>query len=128
MAPIPQLRAETETLPLLRHLCVLCFELLAQGLQPSHPLHDFVTSERRPRPLKFTIQSIFLQCVQPYIEDSIIPLGSYRCSIRSLHTDFVSKAKEPIPKNKALNSSAPPVASEETTLPRPYRTALVQRR
>ena len=75
--------------------------------------------------MKDTRQSFIPQYVQTYAEDGLVPLGSYRYNIRSLHTSFVLRAAEFLPENNVLESSAQSVGSEDNTLLWAYRKALV---
>ena len=78
--------------------------------------------------MKHTLQSLFLHRVAPYTGDGTIPPDTYRHTINSLHTDAVSQAVASLPDNTVLGAAAPPVAPEESSLPRSYRTTLSQLR
>ena len=128
MTPIAHFHAETQVLPVRDHLSLLSSQFLARALQPTHPSHSLITSPPGPRNMKHTLQSLFLHRVAPYTVDGTIPPDTYRHTINSLHTDAVSQAVASLPDNTVLGAAAPPVAPEESSLPRSYRTTLSQLR
>ena len=128
MSSPSHLHAETKVLPVHNHLSLLCSQFLAQAMQPSHPSHSIVTSPSGTRDKKHTLQSKFLPVVTPYLVDGILPPQNYTATIKSLHTEATATAIASSDPNDILQSLPPPVAEEETFLPRPYRTTLSQLR
>ena len=74
--------------------------------------------------MKNTLQSLLIHHAAPYMVDGVVHPSSYRETIRSLHTDAVTRAVSSYPDNSVLECSAPPVAEEEGSLPRPLRSVL----
>ena len=127
MSSISHLHAETKVLPVKEHLSLLCSQELAKSLQPSHPSFNTVTSPSGPRNMKQTLQSKFLPTVAPYLVDGSLPPQNYRSTIKSLHTEAVAAALAAADPNPLLQAR-PPIAEEEISLPRHYRTTLAQLR
>ena len=78
--------------------------------------------------MKHTLQSLFLHRLQPYLVDGTLPPNTYKDTLRSLHTEAVGRSVASLQDNLVLGTPPPPVAVEELTLPRPYRTTLSQLR
>ena len=78
--------------------------------------------------MKHTLQSLLLHRVQPYLVDGTLPPNTYRDTIQSLHSEAVDRAVASTPNNGVLGAPPPPVAVEELSLPRRYRTTLSQLR
>ena len=89
MSSIDHLHAETQVLPVRDHLSS---QFLARALQPSHPSYNIVTTPPDPRNLKHTLQSRFFPDVAPYTVGGIIHHTHYKPTIKSLHTDAVTRA------------------------------------
>ena len=128
MSSIDHLHAETKVLRVEDHLNLLCSQSLAKTMQPSHPSHSTVTSPSGPRNLIKTLQSRYLPTVEPYLLEGSLPPQNYTLTIKSLHTQAVASAITSYSPNRILQSPSPPIAEEEVTLPRPYRTTLAQLR
>ena len=128
MSCIGHLHAETLTLPVKDHLSLLCAQFLARTLIPSHPSHPITTSPSGSREIAKTLQSRFLPTVTPYLTRGTLPPNSYKTTLQSLHTSAVNSAIASRPLNRILQLPPPPIAEEEESLPRPYRTTLSQLR
>ena len=128
MTPIGHLHTETKTLPVNDHLSLISTQFLARALQPTHPSHPYVTTPPGPRNMKHTLQSLLLHRVQPYLVDGILPPNTYRDTIQSLHSEAVDRAVASTPNNAVLGTPPPPVAVEELSLPRRFRSTLSQLR
>ena len=128
MTPIGHLHAETKLLPVSDHLSLLSSQFLARALQPFHPSHSLVTTPPGPRNMKHTLQSRFFPRVSPYTVNGVIPPEQYRETIAAIHSEAVHRSIAELPNNAVLGEGAPPVAVEETSLPRPHRSALSQLR
>ena len=128
MSSISHLHAESKVLPIKDHLTLLCSQFLTKSLQPSHPSYSTVTAPSGPRDKKQTLQSKFLNVVAPYLSNGIILPQNCSATIKSLHTDAVTRAINLSDRNPLLNDLPPPIAEEETTLPRHCRTTLSQLR
>ena len=128
MSPIQHLHSETKVLPVQEHLSLICTQFLARALQPTHPSHPHVVSPPGPRNMKDTLQSLFLPQVQPHLVEGILPPNSYRQTISSLHSEAVGRVLASSQPNRVLGTVPPPVAAEELSLPRPYRSTLSQMR
>ena len=78
--------------------------------------------------MKYTLQSKFLPSVAPYLTDGSLPPDAYKSTIQSLHTSAVASTIASRPPNRVLQQPDPPIAEEEQTLSRPFRTTLAQLR
>ena len=74
--------------------------------------------------MKYTLQSKFLPAVAPYLVDGTLPPQNYSATIKLLHTEAIATAIASSDPNDILQSLPPPIADEETLLPRPYRTTV----
>ena len=128
MSSIGHLHAESSVLPVKDHLSLLSSQFLARCHVPSHPCHQVVTSPSGPRPMKYTLQSKFLPTVAPYLINGSLPPDTYKSTIQSLHTSAVASTIASRPPNRVLQQPDPPIAEEEETLSRPFRTTLAQLR
>ena len=128
MSAVSHLHAETNTLPVDPHLSLLSSKFLVRYLVPSHPSHTVVTSPSGSRNKKHTLQSRFLPSVQPYLNNGTLHPDIYKPTVQSLHTAAVSAVISSRPPNRVLMEPAPPIAEEEQTLPRSYRTTMSQLR
>ena len=90
MASVSHLHSEAEVLPVSNHLSLLCSQFLCSALRPSHPSHQTVIQASGPRTMKRTLQSRFLPSVAHLLEDRVLPPGTYRQALRTLHTSAVS--------------------------------------
>ena len=128
MTSIAHLHAESLVLPVHDHLSLLSSQFLARTLVPSHPSHHITSASSGPRTIKHTLQSRFHSSVAPFLINNSLPSDSYRDTINSLHTSAVAATLAARPVNRVLSAVAPPIAEEERSLPRPYRSALSQLR
>ena len=128
MTSIPHLHEESLILPVHDHLSLLSAQFLARTLVPSHPSHLITTASSGPRNMKHTLQSRFHSSVSPFLVNNSLPPDSYRTTIQSLHTSAVASTLAARPPNRVLSSVPPPIAEEELSLPRPYRSTLSQLR
>ena len=130
MTPVAHLHQESKVLPISDHLSMLCNQFLARALQPSHPSHSVAVAHPGPRNIRKTLRSAFFTpgFRRSYTDSGtatgIVPESTYQETIRQIHTDSVNRAVSNLEPNKVLNAQPPPVASEETSLPRPHRTEL----
>ena len=90
MSSIDHLHAETQVLPVVNHLSLLCSQYLARTLQPNHPSHHITSSDSGPRRIKQTLQSKFLPSVSPFLSNRTLPPEEYEPTVQSLHTNAVS--------------------------------------
>ena len=60
--------------------------------------------------------------------DGVVPPENYRGTIAAIHIEAVHRSVAALPSNVVLGELAPPVAVEDTSLPRPHRSALSQLR
>ena len=74
--------------------------------------------------MKQTLYSRFHHRIEPYTVNGTVPPDTYRTTIRSIHTDAVSRALASYGDNKVLSSRPPMVSPEERSLPRPHRVTL----
>ena len=128
MTSVGHLHAEAAVLPVRDHLSLLCSQFLARCLVPSHPSHSVVTAPSGPRQKKQTLQSAFLPTLTPYLSGGTLPPGTYKETLKTLHTAAVACAIGSRPANRVLQIPDPPVSVEERGLPRVYRTTLAQLR
>merc|ERR1712074_433299 len=122
---VDHLHAETQILPVRNHLSLLCSQFLARTLIPSHPI---TSSSSGPRPIRKTLQSHSLPMVAPYLTNGVLLPSDYKPTIASLHTSTVQSTIASQRPNRILQAPAPDISDDETSLPRPYRTALSQLR
>ena len=127
-ASLGHLHTETQTLPVVDHLGLLCSQYLASALRPSHPSHAIVTRNSGPRTIKTSLQSKFLPSIAHHLTNGITSPDDYDNIITSLHTEAVQSAIQSFPPHRFLHQVPPPINPEELTLPRPFRTTLAQLR
>ena len=84
------LHTEAKMLSVLQHLQLLCGQYLASAMRPGHPAHSVVTSPAGPRDMKQTLQSAFIDDVQPYLENGIIPPPNYN-DVKIVFTQAMSQ-------------------------------------
>ena len=128
MSSSSHLHRETKILPFQDHLSLLCSQFLAKTMQPSHPSYSIVNSDTGPRDKKETLKTKFIHTVSPYLTNGSLSPVDYPSTITSLHTEAVAAAIRSSAPNDILNDLPPPIAEEEFTLPRRFRTKLTQLR
>ena len=99
---------------------------LARAFQPTHVSHPLVVAPSGPRDMKKTLQKMLLSVVAPYTEGGIIPPDEYKSTLKSLHTEVVTRAIASRSPNKVLLTPPPAVADEVKLLPRRLRSILSQ--
>ena len=77
---------------------------------------------------KKTLQKKFLSVVAPYTVGGIIPPDEYKSTLKSLHTEAVTRAIASRSPNKVLLTPPPVVADEEKLLPHRLPSTLSQLR
>ena len=134
---IYHLHDECKILLVKDHLELLCCQFLVSSLRRNHPSHNIVRKlpARRSRVAptedftpKETLYNFFKDKVMPFIVNDVVPEEGYKAALRSLHTDFVSRALENFSPNAVLGVRPPEISEEEVQLPRKARTTLSQLR
>ncbi|XP_047740696.1 uncharacterized protein LOC125179243, partial [Hyalella azteca] len=98
---------------------------------PSSLLILLSTSSPLPpgdRPMKASIKTRFSHLVAPFLADGIMPDGAYGEAKRSLRREIATRVAATAVNNAVRTTPPPPIAAEEASLPRPYRSALSQLR
>ena len=122
------LHAETQLLPVVKSLEMVCAQYLASALRPNHPSHTTVTQSSGPREKKQTLQSKFLPKISAHLTNNITPIDQYEDIYKDIHTQAVQEAIRTQPTNAVIQTQPPPVDPVEKTLLRGHRTALSQLR
>ena len=86
------LHAETQLLPVVKSLEMVCARYLASALRPNHPSHAIVTQPSGPREKKHTLQSKFLPKISAYLTNNIVPIDQYEDIYKDIHTQAVQVA------------------------------------
>ncbi|XP_018013347.1 uncharacterized protein LOC108670388 [Hyalella azteca] len=128
MAPIAHLHHETGVLPLSAHLDLACAQFLGSALQPTHASFTFVSAPPGDRPIKASIKTRFGHLVAPFLVDGMMPDGANGEAKCSLRREIATRVAATAVINAVLTAPPPPIAAEEASLPRPYRSALSQLR
>jgi len=68
------LHAETQLLPVVKSLEMVCAQYLASALRPTHPSHTIVTQPSGPPNQRDTVQSKFLSKISAYLTNNITPI------------------------------------------------------
>ena len=119
---------ECKMLPVAESLAMACSQFLAGALVPSHPSHGIVTLESGPRPMKNTLQSVFLPSIAHLLHHGSTPPGELGHVLSAIHSETVLRHLETVGPNRVLNEPAPEVSEAELGLPRAYRSVLSQLR
>ena len=122
------LHTEAKMLSVSDHLQLLSAQYLTSALRPTHPLHDLVTSPAGPRDMKNTLHSAFIDDVQAYLVDNVVPPHHYNDIKNRVHANYVTRAINDRQHPNILNNATPPVHISDQDLPRAYRSALAQLR
>ena len=128
MSAEEHLHTEAKMLSVSQHLQLLTGQYLVSALRPDHPAHSVVTSPAGPRDMKQTLQSAFIDDVQPYLENGVIPPPNYNDVKNRLHASYVTKAINDRQNPNTLRAATPPVHVSDQQLPRAHRSALAQLR
>ena len=81
---------ECKMLPVAESLAMACSQFLAGALVPSHPSHGIVTLDSGPRPMKNTIQSLFLPSIAHLLHQGLTLPGEFRRVLTAVHSETVS--------------------------------------
>ena len=71
------LHTETQLLPVVNCLEMVCAQYLASALRPTHLSHTIVTQPSGPRHQRDTLQSKFLLKILAYRTNNITPIDEY---------------------------------------------------
>jgi hypothetical protein len=96
------LLAETNFLPVAKHIEMICAQFLASAYREEHPSHKIIllpTGNRLGRKgVIHTLQSRFNHCVEPYLKDGILPPSSLKQTQKAIHTATVAACKRTLKK------------------------------
>ena len=83
------LHADTQLLPVVNCLAMVCAQYLASVTRPNHPSHTLVTQPYGPRAQKVTLQSKFIPKTSAHIKNSKTPIDEYEQIYKEIHTQTV---------------------------------------
>lgn len=132
-AAIGHLHHEAKVLTVREHSDLLNAQYVAKCLRPDHPCHDHVTRPPRPRPIRETPQSRYLEHVNSVLQANGGELKSDEPAHRKLilsrlHTRAVEQAIADAPINKVLGTQPLPIHPSNASLEQGPRTRLCQLR
>ena len=96
-----------------RELTMLCSQFLLGALRSDHPSNAVVSANPGPRRIRQTLQSKFLQMVQPYLQDGVTPEDSNRQSLTEIHRGAIADVIASAVPNRVLAQPPSPVSAEE---------------
>ena len=103
------LHAETQLLPVVKSLEMVCAQYLASALRPTHPSHTIVTQPSGPRNQRDTLQSKFLPKISAFLTNNITPIDEYEQIYKEIHTEAVQEAIRTQPPNPIIQIQPPTV-------------------
>ena len=118
MASEEHVHQETKVLRVRDHTNLLCAQLLASALRPSHPSFGVVTTDSGPRHMKGTLFRKFYDVVRPHLVHGNMPAALYNLSRKRLHANAARRAHRRRKVNRVLNHVPPPIHRSISTLPR----------
>ena len=78
--------------------------------------------------MKETLHSGYVNDVDPFLVDGLIPEGEYQSVKNSIHSAYVAKAKREAGIHPLLGTPPPPLHPSASTLPRHYQTTMSRNR
>ena len=103
------LHAETQLLPIVKSLEMICAQHLASALRPTHPSHTIITQPSGPRNQRDTLQSKFLPKISAYLANNINPVDEYEQICKEIHTQAIQEAIRTQPPNPIIQIQPPTV-------------------
>lgn len=128
MSSVSHLHRECSMLPVKESLELLSNQYLTGALRSEHPVYSLMIADPGPRRIRDTLRSKVGTNVEHLLVDGIMTQDLYSASIRSLHTEAVSRAIAEAGPNRVLGTPPPLIDPSEIYLPRPCRTTLAQLR
>ena len=121
IASLDHIHHETKVLPIQPHAMLLTKQFLLTNHLPGHPGQKHLDRPPPPRNMKKTIlhyKDDIQQCLP------VVDKPSHKAGLKHLHTTAVNRTIANYADNRVLKRKAPPLNTEEESLPRKVRTEL----
>ena len=121
--PIAHLHAETKVLPVKDHLNMRGTQFFSAAADPQHPCHHLHHAAPTPRNIHRTPATHYSDLLS-----QLPPRPPRRTEKSWIHEQFVAEYLSQVPANSLLGEPPPPVADNESALPRESRVHLARLR